>query len=226
MSTITVEWEDENIGFLYQNGNLRRNCYSQPYAIKRAIFEYIADLCRTPASIQQIFANKINHTSNPVPGPQPSSTYSLNFQLSMAYPSIINKYHLMKVMCESIRDYLYKTLSTLVMTAETSDLLFMAKIGSTRDWAKDCSICLLGKIGDPHGWGGHHQRISIFRPCGHSVCETPCYARLQLHHLKCPICRIPITKSFSHHGQYFSREIIDLIYDDIMTTRKGIFWLK
>lgn len=56
-----------------------------------------------------------------------------------------------------------------------SDFAFLTVLGRSRNWKKECAICLTDDImGTACGCG--HTEIVVFRPCGHSVCNKPCFA--------------------------------------------------
>ena len=94
----------------------------------------------------------------------------VHLNLSMIHPEQ-SLFRLSRVIRDIIHEFLRNRID------ESSDILFMAKIGSMRDWTKDCSICLEDKIGDSNGWSGHHCQITLFRHCGHSLC-TKCNKEL------------------------------------------------
>lgn len=52
---------------------------------------------------------------------------------------------------------------------------FLAQLGiKQRNYKSNCAICLTDDImGTTCGCG--HREIAVFRPCGHSVCVSPCF---------------------------------------------------
>lgn len=59
----------------------------------------------------------------------------------------------------------------------TSDSDFLALLQRNRDYKEGCAICLTDEImGTTCGCG--HTEIVVFRPCGHSVCCSPCFTDL------------------------------------------------
>jgi len=57
-----------------------------------------------------------------------------------------------------------------------SDVDFLYSVGMKRNWKESCSICLNNKIGDTYGNG--YTKITMFRPCGHTVCTQPCMRQI------------------------------------------------
>lgn len=107
-----------------------------------------------------------------------------------------------------------------------SDTLFLSLLGKKRNWKKDCAICLEQDImGTKCNCG--HTEITVFRPCGHSICSNPCFVQLitnkfpdialelKIHNMSgmefhtnklnldldiqfsCPLCRCNVTRVFS-----------------------------
>lgn len=71
--------------------------------------------------------------------------------------------------------------NTDINTPNLSDFLFLAKLGTIRNWKKICCICLTEDImGTTCGCG--HTEIAVFRPCGHAICAKPCFQDLVKRH--------------------------------------------
>lgn len=194
--TQNIIWIDGDTG--YDQNNI--TVYSLKYGIKRAIDDYIHYICRHPLSIQQLMKRI------PVDGPSFSSTESISFNLSMIYlkPST---YHLTKL----IKDVVHNFIMNEINNNNDLDILFMAKIGYKRDWKKDCPICLTEKTGDPRGWGGYYCKITLFRPCGHSIC-TECNKDLT----KCPLCRENINQYIKHNYARFDDDVIEKLTNTVL----------
>lgn len=61
-----------------------------------------------------------------------------------------------------------------VQSSEVSDSDFLAYLQKNRNYKEECAICLTDKIiGTTCGCG--HTEIVVFRPCGHSLCCSPCF---------------------------------------------------
>ena len=59
--------------------------------------------------------------------------------------------------------------------AEQCDALFLAMLARRgRNYKEGCAICLADQIMGTTCTCGHTE-IAVFRPCGHSVCATPCF---------------------------------------------------
>ena len=133
----------------------------------------------------------------------------VHLNLSMIHPEQ-SLFRLSRVIRDIIHEFLRNRID------ESSDILFMAKIGSMRDWTKDCSICLEDKIGDSNGWSGHHCQITLFRPCGHSLC-TKCNKELTAR----PLCRETIIKYIKHNYVRFDEAVIDELTNQVMSKYKN-----
>lgn len=129
----------------------------------------------------------------------------------MVYPQLTS-YELMKynkIIMKTVWDYLYNTIPNIQLSANLDDYTFLAKIGSIRDWTKDCVICLDEKTGHVCDCG--HSEIVIFRGCGHSMCRHPCFDEYKTKHNTCPICKTKITKVFDNNNIWFPSESINKI---------------
>ena len=58
-----------------------------------------------------------------------------------------------------------------------SDFQFLLKLGMLRNWKQESAVCLTDEIMGTTCTCGHTE-IVVFRPCGHSVCATPCFTQL------------------------------------------------
>jgi hypothetical protein len=198
-------WHDNDSGYriTYQNEKEvnRYLIYKPRYGIKQAIDGYIHYICQHPLSMQQVM-NKV-----PVDGPSTFSTDSIGFSLSMIEPKQSRPY-LDRIIQGIVYSYLRENIN------KNTDIMFMAKIGAQRDWSKDCSICLENKIGHQCSCKISctvYSQITLFKPCGHSVC-TPCSQKLNT----CPLCRAPIREKLQHHQPRFEEEILDYLVDKVM----------
>lgn len=67
---------------------------------------------------------------------------------------------------------------------------FIMLLGTKRDYSCNCSVCHTNNIHEP----------IILRPCGHSICATPCMQILSKNKtFKCPTCDELVLKTFSQH---------------------------
>ena len=61
-----------------------------------------------------------------------------------------------------------------IKLSQISDIDFLAYLQRDRDYKENCAICLTDKMmGTTCSCG--HTEIVVFRPCGHSVCCSPCF---------------------------------------------------
>src|SRR5579872_6494145 len=97
--------------------------------------------------------------------------------------------------------------------------LFLAKLGRQRAWKTECAVCLEEHIGKTCTC--NHTSTVMFRPCGHTVCASPCFAQwmktkgqelskktvlgmtynspmvdLQPENLECLVCRERVLSTF------------------------------
>lgn len=173
-------------------------------AIRQAIDEYIHYLCKNPINIQQII-NKI-----PVDGPPQVSTQNIFFNLSLAHIKQISEPF--RIILKIVHNFIYHQIKiNETEFINLCDIMFIIKIGTIRDWKKNCCICKAKNIGDPNGWGGSYCKISIFRPCGHSIC-TKCIGKIK----KCPICKTYIDKFIDPNDAFFSEEIINNLTKEVL----------
>ena len=77
---------------------------------------------------------------------------------------------LKELMDKHIVEYLHE----LIKEDREDNFMFLAKLGKKRNWKEICAICLVDDImGTTCGCG--HTEIVIFKPCGHSICVSPCF---------------------------------------------------
>ena len=62
-------------------------------------------------------------------------------------------------------------------TAHLSNASFLAALGAKRDFKAGCAVCLTDEIMGTTCTCGHTE-IACFRPCGHTVCASPCFAQM------------------------------------------------
>ncbi len=198
-------WGQDGTGYAvkYCDGReiTRHLIYTPSCGIRNAIYGYIHYISRHPASIQQVMRRI------PVDGPSFSSTECIGFSLNLIRPKQSRPY-LDRLIIHTVHEFLYDEINT---DNNPSDILFMAKIGAIRDWTINCSICLEEKMGNARGWNDSCTRITIFKPCGHSVC-TDC--NRDLH--KCPLCREIIIKTIEQNNVRFGDEIIEQLTDKVL----------
>jgi hypothetical protein len=132
---------------------------------------------------------------------------------------------------------------------DSSNFGFLVTLEKTRDWRKDCCICLVQDIkGTTCGCG--HTETTVFRPCGHSVCARPCFVGMLRHENKeikpktmkignaefvvgeeinddidglnipCPLCRANIDASF--RGENVSFQNDDIIHELVQEVMESL----
>lgn len=75
---------------------------------------------------------------------------------------------------------------------------FLYLLNKSRDWKSECVVCL-GEIGKTDCCCDHKETV-IMRPCGHSMCQRPCFNNYMVSK------DIPITPmKIVHHGQQYLR---------------------
>ena len=71
-----------------------------------------------------------------------------------------------------------------------TNIEYFMLLGTVRDFRSNCVICQSNNIHEP----------IVFRPCGHSICTSPCLEILsKSNDFKCPICDTMVTKTFGTH---------------------------
>jgi hypothetical protein len=110
------------------------------------------------------------------------------------------------VVKELVPDMLDRTITGDISESD-STLEFLYKLGKLRDWKSGCCICLAQKImGTTCGCG--HTEITVFRPCGHSLCAQPCFRSwIKTYGIELPV------KTMSSEGQVF--EVVGAINDTL-----------
>lgn len=136
---------------------------------------------------------------------------------------------------------------TKVLENKTSDNIgnfeFLARLGLKRDWKSGCVICQTEDIKGTICTCGHTE-ITIFRPCGHSICTRPCWVDFINHNgqypgkqlveingifyyednevnpctfkFYCPVCRSEVVSTFSNSWMNDSTTLLD--YDTMAQT--------
>lgn len=209
----SIEWTNENYGYKTTKYN-KMICYKPLYAIEMTIYEFCKRLINTPATWKE--------------GKSDIDRRNLSFQLfTTEQPKILMHQYstIMDNICSKSPAMLEEVISKYdLKDSEISDYMFLALLGKKRNWKEGCAICLTDKImGTTCGCG--HTEIVIFRPCGHSVCASPCFKNfiktkgtevkprsfmvdgvemiaVGSHNVDlnikfdCPICTVEVTKTF------------------------------
>lgn len=212
MDTIITQWfGDDERGYQikYRDGIeiSRWLVYTQRYAIKQAIYNYLHFVSKEPCSLQQIMKHE------KVTGPNNGSTESIFFNLGMGFPKIPIVSFVINTLRTEVHDFLIQAITS----STNDDIHFMVKTGAVRNWKQNCCICLTDKVGDPFLWGGFHCQITILKPCGHSVCKG-CFKDFTT----CPLCRAVIISHFVHHKPRWSLGIIEHLTDQVYNKLKYV----
>ena len=111
-----------------------------------------------------------------------------------------------KIIQQMVEDKVYCLLKKIQTTNTDAEFLLNLK----RDWEDDCPICL-----------DNPEETAMFRPCGHSICISPCLSLLVAKMgLNCPICRCQITNVFdplvTDTSKLLDHKEIESLIDEIL----------
>jgi hypothetical protein len=216
--TTEVTWENEHEGMMkitYSSGGVRTTtAYSLQRAVENLCYTAAIRLINSPLELQK---------------EEPLSTVGRQAfsPLQCVYPEIpFPKSHEIHKKIEKLGTFLKKELLEFGRKeTDENDLEFLFHLGLKRNWKRECAICLVDDImGTTCGCG--HTEITVFRPCGHSVCTNPCAQEIMksnnietrerriettegstmiivgttdvsnIRNIKCHLCRANITSAF------------------------------
>lgn len=164
-STRKIEWTDENVGYV-TTGSLSTKtvCYSLKHAIYREMLDCVKQLVNNPL----VFQN--NEDINLAFG---------HFRPLGSVEPKLSVYRATQIrLTINIKSRAYLTSMIVNGDIDVNDnFTFLAKLGFTRNWKRDCAICLTEEIMGTACTCGHTE-IVMFRPCGHAVCASPCFKEL------------------------------------------------
>lgn len=209
-----VVWSKDNSGYGWRKTKYGGyTCCTLEIGIRDGIRGYFNHICLRPMEIQQLLQEKKENKKITLSFPHSGSTYAPLFSLNTVYPQIgsyfMHKFN--EVIMNVVWDYLYEIIPTVQLSPDLDNYTFLVKIGSMRNWTKDCVICLNEKTGHVCNCG--HSDIVIFRPCGHTMCKDPCYKKYKKKYDVCPVCKNHIDKVFSNNSVWFSSKSIDGLVD-------------
>ncbi len=158
---ITWETDDKNRGYRTIGEN-KRIIYKLDYAIRLTIHAS----CKVLILTFEAWNDKI---------PFQGIRHRFSYLNSVHPPLNFGPHGTLKTITKLTPPVLNKALKKYTFEDKTiSDFVFLALLGKKRNWKEQCAICLCDKImGTTCGCG--HTEIIVFRPCGHSVCNSPCF---------------------------------------------------
>jgi hypothetical protein len=158
-----------------------------------------------------------------------------------------NRIILMAIIPRIVINNIKNLLNTCKLSDDIPDAVFMLLMSKQRNWSKECAICLENHMGKICNCG--HKEITMFKPCGHTICSSPCFTELYkssgfkaLEFMRfeqdseireilgtydtntnggfnCPLCRTPVTKTFSTENIRIPFNFIDpdKLVNDVIT---------
>lgn len=72
-----------------------------------------------------------------------------------------------------LNNYVNHHIGNLSYSESKDDFTFLYILNKSRDWKSECVICL-GEVGKTDCCCDHKETV-ILRPCGHSICQRPCF---------------------------------------------------
>lgn len=178
-----IEWNENGLKGFRIEGSKKYTIYSPQYGILEICIEVAKRIINSPNQLEK-------------DAPICDMRFGIN-PLSLVYPKV-DAYTKMKIMSvvSKIGPYVKEGLKGLLMNDKQSDSEFLMALSMKRNWKQGCAICLADKImGTTCSCG--HTEITIFRPCGHSVCSNPCAKDLfKTNETKCHMCGQTIEHSF------------------------------
>ena len=158
---MSIEWENDDTGMEtnFYGGSSR--VYTRQYAIKMACSDYLKQLVARPKNLLSQKCDEYKeYAFAPLPAARPRFSQTemrdIRIKMSETVPRLMVSYG---------KDDL---------TNELDDFTFLLSLGLKRNWKSECPICLSEEMmGTTCGCG--HTEIVVFRPCGHSICASPCF---------------------------------------------------
>jgi hypothetical protein len=193
-----IEWKSNGLEcWIYpNNNNIGYKGYSLRGALRKHLESYIKNICN--------YSYEFYYNPN----------YKLRLPSENCFMYVIPK--LTKKYDEYIRDDLIREfckkyvplyLRSLKIDDNVCNALFMGILGiNGRNPIEDCVICL--GCGEICNCG--NRSTLIFRPCGHNVCNYPCFYNYnKKNEGKCPVCKEGYTSYFVSNFAYLNSDIID-----------------
>lgn len=185
MSSKRIVWNDDGkTGRMitqYENrGTSTTTIYKREYGIYQACISAALALINNPEELQK---------DEPI-----CTLHRPSFTLMCIYPEL--PLYEVRELVEKIKP-LGKIIKEYIGDKSGTDIEFLLELGKHRNWKKECAICLTEDIMGTTCKCGHTE-ITIFRPCGHSVCTQPCFKGMMKESNQ-PI----IPRTFSSGGQVF-----------------------
>jgi hypothetical protein len=204
-----IIWQPNGIGnktiYFKKGGSYGTVCLRPKIAIRWTICELYNNLIVSPYLLEKI---KSSESKSKV------EIYLSNFivnTLNRAEPLFSNDQilKLRELIPKIIINDLLELINTNKLSLDKSDAEFVLLISLKRNWRQICVICLEHHTGKTCNCG--HSEITMFRPCGHTVCSNPCFRELwRSKNFICPICRTLVTKTFDATNIKVSSDITDI----------------
>lgn len=155
-------------------------CYRPEYAIRMELLSYVDVLLHNPRELlaaldaasapsceeRAIQLPELSRRESPLTQARPRFTGTQLADLRARIPHVA--FALLRAL---VRNLITRSAAE---REEGSDGMFLAQLGSVRDWKQGCAVCLVDKMmGTTCACG--HTEIVVFRPCGHSICVEPCF---------------------------------------------------
>lgn len=221
---MAVVWKNKDEGILTTEFSVK-TVFSQRYGLKLTLLNLCNVICRDCTLLRDI----LNGRELYVPG-------AIHCYMWQVYPERDKERLYMKK--DKILEVASRELIKLIDKNLDIDALFLAGISRKRDWSHDCAICLRHKIGEACSCG--HTKIVMFRPCGHTMCQTPCFREYyqtktgtslpmktmqteeEIFYIpgsievktsggfECPVCRVTVSASFDTNDMYISETLLPL----------------
>lgn len=195
----TIEWNSEGkYGYQVGTVGMRTLMYRPAYGFRKYLEHLLNAVVHDPKNFQH---NKLLDKS-------------LISPVHLIYPKFITRNILdkadiiKKCLLSEFKKYLDTTQSS------TSNFEFLARLSLHREWNHSCMICLEHQyMGRSCGYGP--TEIIIFRPCGHSMCSSPCFQTYsETNPNICPLCRASISDLFEA-GQCYYDNSFDAFLDSV-----------
>lgn len=197
----TIKWHTNGKG--YQRGKIGGSTlvYRPAYGFREYLQHLLNTLAHDPKNFQQ---NKLYDRSSISP-------------VYFIYPNFVARDILSK--SNVIKNYLITEFKKHLETTQstTSNFDFLSRLSLHRDWNHSCMICLEDQCMGRACLCGHTE-IIIFRPCGHSMCNKPCFQTYaKTNPDTCPLCRTSIGDVFEVDKCYYDHSF-DTFLDNIETS--------
>lgn len=158
-----IKWNDDKSGYKKHNSGGGK-IYKRLYSIELQIMSYCTILINSPEKWKNNEKVKYRRFGcfQPIERTYPLLSY---YEMDKIYDEIE------KLVPQKLEDII-KTLD--IRNPSLSNFEFLALLGKERNWKEGCAICLAEKIMGTSCTCGHTE-ISVFRPCGHTLCNKPCF---------------------------------------------------